>query len=127
MHDEDHCPNCKSIIRPSLFEYLPPRVSRKQYKCPHCGTWLTIDGRTRLIMFSMMFVVWMGLTLPIFLYLPQIHRSIPRDNPIVAIVIASIPMMVSLLATLFVIRRVAGWVVSPKSLWDLPSWVHKDQ
>ena len=126
MRREDRCPKCKSPIQPTLFQYLPPRGSRKQYQCPRCGTWLTIDGRSRLIMFFVMFGVWMGLTLLMFLWLPQIRRVIPLHNLAEGMIYSAIPMLLSVLATVLLLRRCAGWVVSPKSSWDLPAWVHED-
>jgi ribosomal protein S27AE len=50
MRNEMMCPSCGSAIHPTLFECLPA-YSRKQYKCPRCGAWITLDGRSRFIMF----------------------------------------------------------------------------
>lgn len=40
MRGRGGCPNSKSTIEPTLFQCLPPRHSRKHFRCPNCGVWL---------------------------------------------------------------------------------------
>jgi len=127
MGGETLCPNCKQAIRPTLFQYLPPRYSRKQYKCPHCGFWLTIDGRSRFVMFVVGFGVFMSLTIPMLLSMEAIHRMIPLERHLFAVLLAGLPMVASVIAAALAVRHVAGWEVAPESAWDLPDWVHRDK
>lgn len=42
------CPCCDQAIYPKAKDYLPRPGTFKQYRCLHCGTWLTIDLRSRI-------------------------------------------------------------------------------
>lgn len=42
------CPCCGQPIYPKTMDYLPKPRTFKQYRCVHCGAWLTIDLRSRI-------------------------------------------------------------------------------
>jgi hypothetical protein len=42
------CPCCGQSIYPKLMDYLPRPGTYKQYRCPKCSSWLTIDIKSRI-------------------------------------------------------------------------------
>src|ERR1700744_4557930 len=42
------CPCCGQSIEPKLMDYLPRPDTYKQYRCPKCSSWLTIDFKSRI-------------------------------------------------------------------------------
>jgi hypothetical protein len=42
------CPCCGQSVYPKTMDYLPKPGTFKQYRCVHCGAWLTIDLRSRI-------------------------------------------------------------------------------
>lgn len=42
------CPCCGQSIYPKTMDYMPKPGTFKQYRCVHCGAWLTIDLRSRI-------------------------------------------------------------------------------
>lgn len=124
MRNEMMCPSCGSAIHPTLFECLPA-YSRKQYKCPRCGAWITLDGRSRFIMFVVYISVFNAVLWPMFLYKDELRRALPLEQHVFGILVASLPVIASAVATLLLLKRIAGWVVAPKSDWDFPSWTRQ--
>lgn len=42
------CPSCSQTIYPRIKDYLPRPGTFRQYRCTHCGAWLTIDLHSRI-------------------------------------------------------------------------------
>ncbi|MBM7129534.1 hypothetical protein [Dyella mobilis] len=60
------CPCCGEAIYPKTKDYFPRPGTFKQYRCEHCGTWLTIDLRSRIKLIA---VSSMGLIVSCVIYL----------------------------------------------------------
>ena len=73
------------------------------------------------------FGVFMSLTIPMLLSMEAIHRMIPLERHLFAVLLAGLPMVASVIAAALAVRHVAGWEVAPESAWDLPDWVHRDK
>ena len=115
MRQKTHCPACRSVIRPTLIDCLPPRHTRRQYPCPHCGAWLTIDRRTRVIFFGVAIGVLALLVVPGLIYIDEIQRRFPLKQPLFAVLLLGISIVVAAIAATFALRRFASWVVAPGS------------
>lgn len=126
MSGEARCPVCKRAVRATLIQHLPGS-GWKQYKCPHCGYWLTIDGRTRFFMVVVHVATFMSLVVPVISLMERIRQISPLERQLFAGFFLTLAMVGSFAACAFIAQRLGGWVVAPKSAWDLPSWVHRDK
>lgn len=107
------CPNCSSPIEPTLFQCLPPRSSRRQFRCPKCDAWLTIDGPSRVLMVAVGTISCTSVAMPM-LQLKAPHGIPPAERAVVAVFIAAVPIAISIFVVALVLRKFAVWVLSPK-------------